>query len=592
MKHLSLILGLWCLSICGLVAAETQVPWTDVNVPVSGRRLVYRGIIYLRDAGDQPSPVDYTLEYANVQPTADGVRYDLIEKITLSSPGTLVYDTTETRELRGDIEVILRRVDRSSSPYFRSETLRDATYTQGNIAPRVYEIGAGATYEHRITGLAALVESRSVFTEKFEDIDTAAGKFATLKVGSSGLVLGNSAFHTVWLAKGVGPVRIFRNLGVSKVDVLLVSANFPLNVPGFDQFRPKITVQPESLAVASGTTAQFRVTATGDGITYAWSKDGAAIPGATTNTLTLTAVSASHNGMYRVKVISTQETVESETASLLVTTRGSGTGKFLNMSVRSYAQDDSSQLIAGMVMQGASTPHRVLIRAVGPRLGPLLVSDYCRDPSLVVRDSRGAVVEQNDNWGQFADQTTLRTLMSSMGGVPFEPGSADAALVTRLGSGSFTGLVRDQAGGTALLELFDTETDLAGGFSNLSVRSEVRTNPVIVGLVVGGTAPVRVLVRAVGPSLARFGVPGVFANPNLNVVSYERSRTVANNDDWGAGTQKEELRAAFASIGAFELTENSADAALVAVLPQGIYTVGVDPRFGTGNVLIEVYVLP
>jgi len=50
------------------------------------------------------------------------------------------------------------------------------------------------------------------------------------------------------------------------------------------------------------------------------------------------------------------------------------------------------------------------------------------------------------------------------------------------------------------------------------------------GFVIGGSTPKQVVVRAIGPSLANFGVPGVLANSSLRLFS---GRTpIAENDDW------------------------------------------------------------
>jgi hypothetical protein len=76
---------------------------------------------------------------------------------------------------------------------------------------------------------------------------------------------------------------------------------------------PSISAQPVSLSRCSGTNASFSVTATGTGITYKWYKDLSATPlanggniaGATTNTLTLTAVTLANAGNYHCEVTGT-----------------------------------------------------------------------------------------------------------------------------------------------------------------------------------------------------------------------------------------------------------------------------------------------
>jgi hypothetical protein len=66
---------------------------------------------------------------------------------------------------------------------------------------------------------------------------------------------------------------------------------------------------------------------------------------------------------------------------------------------------------------------------------------------------------------------------------------------------------------------------------------------------------------------------------------------MGTNDNWG-GTSA--LANAFAQSGAFLLPATSKDAALVATLAPGNYSVVVSPAVGTagGTALLEVYTLP
>ena len=71
--------------------------------------------------------------------------------------------------------------------------------------------------------------------------------------------------------------------------------------PGVLSFTPppSFATHPASQGVAAGGTATFTATATSTlPITYQWQKDGTAIPGATTTTLTVTNVQSSSLGNY------------------------------------------------------------------------------------------------------------------------------------------------------------------------------------------------------------------------------------------------------------------------------------------------------
>jgi hypothetical protein len=104
---------------------------------------------------------------------------------------------------------------------------------------------------------------------------------------------------------------------------------------------------------------------------------------------------------------------------------------------------------------------------------------------------------------------------------------------------------------------------------------------------VGGTGTKNVLIRAVGPTLgaAPFNVGGVVADPQLAV--FLGSTQIAANDNWGGGGP---LSAAFIQVGAFALPANSRDAAVLATLSPGNYTVQVSGVASTtGVALVEVY---
>jgi hypothetical protein len=128
-------------------------------------------------------------------------------------------------------------------------------------------------------------------------------------------------------------------------------------------------------------------------------------------------------------------------------------------------------------------------------------------------------------------------------------------------------------------------------FLNLSTRAIVATGGdiMIAGFVVDGERPMRVLVRAIGPTLGTFGVTGALTDPQISVLT-SSGALAANNNDWGDNTS---VRDAAASVGAFALTAGSRDAALIATLSPGAYTAQVSGvNNSTGIALVEVYELP
>jgi hypothetical protein len=108
------------------------------------------------------------------------------------------------------------------------------------------------------------------------------------------------------------------------------------------------------------------------------------------------------------------------------------------------------------------------------------------------------------------------------------------------------------------------------------------------GFVVGEGAQKTLLIRAVGPGLAPFGVSGTLAQPVITLFS--GSQVVATNSGWGIAPNAADVRTTGARVGAFALTDNSRDSALLVTLNPGNYTIQVSGANNTsGIVLVEVY---
>jgi hypothetical protein len=109
-------------------------------------------------------------------------------------------------------------------------------------------------------------------------------------------------------------------------------------------------------------------------------------------------------------------------------------------------------------------------------------------------------------------------------------------------------------------------------------------------------SPLRVLIRAVGKSLGRFGVQGTIARPQLHVFS--GNAPIAENGDWRS--EEVEVDLAQRSLGTWSLERprdpTEGDAALLLTLAPGAYTAVVSPHAQSANHdgvgLVEVYALP
>ena len=140
----------------------------------------------------------------------------------------------------------------------------------------------------------------------------------------------------------------------------------------------------------------------------------------------------------------------------------------------------------------------------------------------------------------------------------------------------------------ALLTVNPAPTGLTGRLSNLSVLTTLSANQILaVGLTMSG-GPKPVLLRAAGPGLSAFNIPGFMADPKLTL--FNGSTPIATNDNWGTPSSNiADVAAANVALGAFPFASaDSLDAALVAKNIDGGRTMQVSgPTAGT--VIVEAY---
>ena len=133
---------------------------------------------------------------------------------------------------------------------------------------------------------------------------------------------------------------------------------------------------------------------------------------------------------------------------------------------------------------------------------------------------------------------------------------------------------------TNVVRLFDS----IPSFQNLSARAHVLTGEriLIVGFVIDGSENKTVLLRALGPSLAAFGVPAPLADPTLSLYDHTGALIAANNN-W-KDTQQAQIQATGLA------PPNNLESALLVTLSPGAYTALVNGKaMTTGIALGEVY---
>lgn len=342
---------------------------------------------------------------------------------------------------------------------------------------------------------------------------------------------------------------------------------------------------PESQTIVPAGAVTFKVTVTGAAegatLTYQWLKDGMEISGETASTLTMTNLSSAKDGAYSVRISDGATTVTSSSARLLVAPPEPG--RLKNLSVRSRSGAGADALVAGFVVTGGSAD--VLVRGVGPELVNYGVTGVSPDPELQLYAGQTPGVF-NEDWG--SDAVANAAAAAAVGAFPLTVDSRDAAILASV-DGPRSVHLRDETPGVALAEVYEVGSN-PGRLVNVSARTTAGTGAdvLVVGFVIDGNMPKRLLLRGVGPTLATYGVQGVLEDPVLKLFN-SNQEIVVENDDWipaaVAGVAQE--------VGAFALDEGSADAALVYTAVPGAYTAQVSGDGGaSGIALVEVYEVP
>ena len=265
--------------------------------------------------------------------------------------------------------------------------------------------------------------------------------------------------------------------------------------------------------------------------------------------------------------------------SLLVTNTSSATAaRLAGISTRMRSLRGNDSPIAGFIVQGPG-PKTVLIRARGPSLAASGVANPI--PTTLLRLYSGASeIDRNQYWQSGPKAQVIQD-------IGFAPASQyDSALLVTLQPGAYTANAKDviDTEGVEIVEVFELD-NLDNPLLGISTRAKVLTGDdvVIGGFIIGGTSPLTVVVRARGPSLTAQGVPGVLANPMLQLVS-AADGSVVTNDDWGTAADAATLQA----IG--YAPSDAQEAAILITLNPGAYTAIMSGVGGTTGVgIVEVY---
>jgi hypothetical protein len=250
----------------------------------------------------------------------------------------------------------------------------------------------------------------------------------------------------------------------------------------------------------------------------------------------------------------------------------------LNIATRGRVGSGDDAMIGGFIVTG-NAPKKVIVRAIGPSLQGSLTGALT-DTVLQLRAADGSLIRQNDNWQDDASQAGE---VQANGVAPIH--SLESAVVETLAPGNYTAIVngKNGASGIGVVEIYDLSQAGASKLANISTRAIVGadSNVMIGGFILGnGSSSTRMLIRALGPSLAASGITNALSDPTLDLRNANGALLVAN-DNW-----KDQQQAAIAQTGI--APNDSSEAAILTDLAPGAYTAVVSGKgIAAGVALIE-----
>jgi photosystem II stability/assembly factor-like uncharacterized protein len=271
-------------------------------------------------------------------------------------------------------------------------------------------------------------------------------------------------------------------------------------------------------------------------------------------------------------------------------TRSTVAGLVANVSTRLPVRTGDNALIEGFIVQGpAGSSKKILVRVIGPSLVPFGITDALANPTLDIFDANNAKIASNDDWRTTqAGGIITGDQSGEINGSGLAPtNEMESAIIANLAPGSYTAVVRGAGNseGTAVVDAFDLSAGSAARLANIATRGLIQPGDklMIAGFIIQ-SGSVKVVVSALGPSLAAFGITNALPDTTLQLRD-QNGNIVRQNDDWMID-QKAELQATGLQ------PTNDLEAALVETLAPGSYTAQVRGKpEATGTGVVQVFFL-
>jgi len=255
-------------------------------------------------------------------------------------------------------------------------------------------------------------------------------------------------------------------------------------------------------------------------------------------------------------------------------------GQLTNISTRLNVLTGDKVLIGGFIINGTD-PKSILARGLGPTLQGFGIANFLADPILSLTALNGTNIATNDNW-----HDSQAAAITATGLAP--PFDVESAILQTLAPGKYTAILsgKNSTTGVGLVEIYDRSPNSNSALANISTRGFVDVgSSVMIGGFITDNGIRKLIVRALGPTLAQFGVTNVLQDPTLSVRDGNGNQ-IASNDDWQSSQQAEIQASGFAP-------PSPKESAIVIIRPTGNTTAIVSGvGNSTGNALVEVYILP
>jgi hypothetical protein len=249
-------------------------------------------------------------------------------------------------------------------------------------------------------------------------------------------------------------------------------------------------------------------------------------------------------------------------------------------------------LFQGFIVGGpAGSTKKIIVRALGPSLTQLGVSDALANPILEIRGANNELLVTNNDWtATESGEIIAGDQFAEINGSGLAPSNdLESAIIAHLSPGSYTAIVRGvgETTGTGIVDAYDMSAGSPARLANIATRGFIQAgdNLMIAGFIIQNSS-VRAAIRAIGPSLTQFGITNALPDTTLQIRD-ENGAILLENDNWKTDpAQKQELESNGLQPG------HDLEAALIMTIPPGQYTAQVRGKGEASGIgVVEVYFL-